>query len=149
MSAEGLDRLQVQESRILQQLMIGSEILAPPPNENPGEWADRVRILPPESPEPGRWRTSRVPFWRDIYQAFISPDVQTVVICCGAQMSKTEGLFNVMAARLDIGPFVPILYIGPTEKWVRGIAKDRWQKLLRSIPRLWAKTAKGNSLKVT
>lgn len=66
---------------------------------------------------------------------------------CGAQMGKTESLFNVMAHRLDCGPYTPILYIGPTESWVKAIAKDRWQKLLRSVPRIWAKTAKGQSLK--
>ena len=147
MNAELFDRQQAQGLRISQALITTSEILSPPPEENAGEWADRVRILPPESPEPGRWRTSRVPFWRDIYEAFISPGVQLVVIVCGAQMSKTEGLFNVMAQRLDTGPYVPILYIGPTEKWVKAIAKDRWQKLLRSVPRLWSKTAKGQSLK--
>ena len=29
------------------------------------EWADRHRILPPTAAEPGRWRTSRVPYLRE------------------------------------------------------------------------------------
>lgn len=66
-----------------------------------------------------------------------------IVVACGAQMSKTEGVFNCMAHRLDQGPYSPILYIGPTEKFVKSIASDRWQKLLRTTPRLWAKTGKG------
>ena len=29
------------------------------------EWADRYRVLPPFSAEPGRWRTARLPYLRE------------------------------------------------------------------------------------
>lgn len=64
-------------------------------------------------------------------------------------MSKTEGVFNTMAHRLDEGPYTPVMYIGPTEKLVKSVAADRWQKLLKSTPGLWEKTAKGQLNKTT
>ena len=100
-------------------------------------------MLPPESPEPGPWRTDRVPFWREIYEAFAEPLTDTVVVACGAQMSKTEGIFNIIGHRFTDGPFVPAIYVGPTEKQVRSISKDRIDKMLRSTPVLWERTAKG------
>ena len=64
-------------------------------------------------------------------------------------MGKTEGVFNLMAHRLDQGPYSPVLYIGPTEKFTKSIASDRWKKLLATTPKLWQKTAKGHAYKTT
>lgn len=60
-------------------------------------------------------------------------------------MSKTEGMLNIIGHRMDDGPYVPALYIGPTEKLVKSISRDRADKMLRSTPSLWDKTARGQS----
>ena len=104
--------------------------------------------MPPDSPEPGPWRTDRVPFWRAIYAAFADADHDTIVVVCGAQMSKTEGIFNVIGHRFTDGPFVPALYVGPTEKQVKSVSKDRIDKMLRSTPILWERTEKGHRYQV-
>ncbi len=143
------DPLPAQQLLISQLLTLVSEILEPPPRRNAGEWANENRVLPPDAPEPGPWRTDRVPWWKDIYAAFYDETHQVVVFLCGSQMSKTEGLFNCMAHRLDEGPYTPVMYVGPTEKLVKSIASDRWQKLLKSTPALWEKTAKRQLNKTT
>ncbi|MBN8279065.1 MAG: phage terminase large subunit family protein [Gammaproteobacteria bacterium] len=109
-------------------------ILLPPPNRNAGEWADAHRVLPPESPEPGPWRTDRVPFWWEIYAAFADEEHDTVIVVCASQSAKTEAILNLLGHRFTDGPFVPALYIGPTEKQVRSISKDRLDKMIRSTP---------------
>jgi len=58
-------------------------------------------------------------------------------------MGKTESLFNILGHRFTDGPYVPALYIGPTEKNVRSISKDRIDKMLRSTPILWERTERG------
>jgi phage terminase large subunit GpA-like protein len=143
MSAVQSEPQLAQNLRVSQAIESLSRIVEPPPNRNAGQWADAVRILPPESPEPGPWRTDRVPFWRDIYAAFSDDYTETIVVACGAQMSKTEGIFNVVGHRFTDGPYVPALYIGPTEKQVKTISRDRIDKMLRSVPELWQRTAKG------
>lgn len=132
-----------QQSLISRLISEAAEILIPPPNRNAGHWADDNRILPPGSPEPGPWRTSRAPYWWPIYDAFADPVVTEITVVCGAQMSKTEGLLNIMGHRLTDGPFMPVLYIGPTEKQVRSMSGDRWSKMIRSTPILWNRTEKG------
>ncbi|RMF84571.1 MAG: hypothetical protein D6744_02820, partial [Planctomycetota bacterium] len=93
---------------------------------------------------PGPWRSSRTPYWRAIYDAFVDPEVDSIVAACGAQMGKTEAIFNILGHRFTDGPYVPALYIGPTEKQVRSISRDRIDKMLRSTPVLWERTAKGH-----
>lgn len=68
------------------------DIVEPPPNRTADEWADACRILPEGSPEPGPWRTDRVPYTRDIYRAFSDPRYTTIVGVMGAQMSKALAL---------------------------------------------------------
>ena len=60
----------------------------------------------------------------------------------GSQMGKTEGLFNVIGHKLDDDP-APVLYIGPTKSNIDGVIEPRIAQMLRSAPRLWAKTEKG------
>jgi len=119
-------------------------ILMPPPSRNAGEWADEHRILPPGSPEPGPWRTDRVPFWKPIYAAVADPQYETVVIVCGSQMSKSEALLNIIGHRFTDGPYYPAMYIGPTEKNVRSMSRDRFDSMLRSTAILWERLEKGH-----
>lgn len=66
-----------------------------------------------------------------------------MTVVCGAQMGKTESMFNILGHRLDDGPYVPALYIGPTEKAVKSISKDRVDKMFSSTVSLTEKLEKG------
>jgi len=124
-------------------------IIMPPRMRTADQWADDERILPPESPEPGRWRSDRIPFMIPVMRAFSDPRYATVVVVCGAQMGKTESIFNIIGHRFSDGPYVPVLYVGPTEKQVRSVSGDRIAKMLRSTPILWERLEKGQRDKVT
>ena len=132
-------------SRILE---ITAQIIRPPPDRDAGEWAEEKRILPPDSPEPGRFRVNRTPYMRDIYAAFADVNTKMVVMVCGAQMGKTEGVFNILGWSLDDRP-LPCMYVGPTEKQVRSISSDRLIKMFKSTPALWEKLEKGHRNKVS
>ena len=65
------------------------------------EWADRYRILSPKSAaEPGRWRTSRTPYLKEIMDCLsVSSPVQRVAFMKGAQIGATEselGLLRIL-----------------------------------------------------
>ncbi|MBF0561960.1 MAG: phage terminase large subunit family protein, partial [Alphaproteobacteria bacterium] len=48
------------------------------------EWADRNRILPPTSAEPGRWRTARTPYLREVMDMLSATSaVERVVLMKG------------------------------------------------------------------
>lgn len=130
-------------------LVAGADVAKAPPRRSADEWADENRMLPLGSPEPGKWRTSRVPYTRAIYQAFSNPRVETIVGVMGSQQGKSEVLLNLIGHRFHDGPYVPTLYVGPTEKNVRSMSADRVRKLLESTPALYERLAKGQDDKVT
>lgn len=99
--------------------------------------------MPPESPEPGRWRSARTPFWHPIYQAAQDPRPRQIVVVMGAQMGKTESILNMIGQRMTDGPFMPALIVEPTEKSARSLSRDRLDQMLRSTPVLYERTAKG------
>ena len=67
----------------------------------------------------------------------------------GSQMGKTEMIFNIIGKRFDDGPYTPALYIGPTQKQVKSISKDRIEKMIFSTPPLYEKLEKGQRDGVT
>jgi phage terminase large subunit GpA-like protein len=67
--------------------------LLPDPALTVSEWADRHRLLSPRaSAEPGRYRTDRTPYIREIVDA-LSPmnPTRRVVVMKSAQVGFTEG----------------------------------------------------------
>lgn len=124
--------------------------LAPPPNRYADQWADANRILPEGTARPGKWRTDFVPWTRAIYRALhVDSPYRTVVIAMGSQMSKTELILNVIGHRFDDGPYMPALYIGPTQKQVSSMSRERFATMIATTPALNRKLAKGQDDKIT
>ena len=101
-------------------------------------------MLPPESPEPGRWRTDRIPYFKPIFEAFSDPTVREIVIVCGSQMGKSEALLCVIGHRFTDGPLTPAIIVQPNMNLAGSFADDRLRKLFSSTPELDAKLEKGN-----
>lgn len=129
--------------RLKRILSRAARVFRPPPLRAAWLWANNKRILPPGSPEPGPWNSNRAPWVKGITEAIRDPLFRMVVGVMGAQMSKTDGvLLNAVGWRMDDDPG-PVLYIGPTRKNVESVSKDRFTKLLRSVPSLFEALAKG------
>lgn len=136
-------------SLMARRLRTAARIVRPPPSRTADEWADAERVLPPESPEPGPWRTSRVPYMVAPMRAASDPRYSTIILVCGAQMAKTETILCVLGHRFVDGPYVPAMYVGPTEKQVRTMSGDRFRKMIQSTPVLLDRLEKGHRDKVT
>ncbi len=74
------------------------------PKTSVSEWADSYRMLPQGSAEPGRWRTSRAPYQKNIMDAFTDKGVHKVVVKSCSQIGKA----------LDVDTPIPT-----TEGWKR------------------------------
>ena len=105
--------------------------------------------MPKGSAEPGPWRTSRVPYSIPIYDAFVSPLDDVVVIVMGSQMTKSEIFVNVIGHRLSDGPYVPILFVAATENAARDFARDRVAPMIDGSGILHSRLRKGQDDKVT
>ncbi|QQX80850.1 phage terminase large subunit family protein [Shewanella sp. KX20019] len=112
---------------------------APPPDYKVSEWADAERRLSSEaSAEPGRWRTSRAPYQREILDAICDPLVEGAVVMSSAQVGKTEFLLNIIGYYVDYDP-APILLLQPTVEMAQAFSKDRLAPMVRDTPAIKGK----------
>jgi len=110
--------------------------LTPPEGITVSEWADKYRILSARSSkEPGRWKTDRVPYARAVMDAFCDNEVEEIVLCYGAQLSKTETMLNMLGYAIHQDPG-PAMFVLPSEDIARSFSKNRLQDMLLSSPPL-------------
>src|SRR4030095_15307427 len=90
------------------------------------QWADTYRMLTLRSSrEPGPWRTSRVPFLKDIMDD-LSPSsrVRTVVFMKGAQIGGTECINNWVVFNIHLAQG-PMMLVQPTTDMAKRNSKQR------------------------
>jgi phage terminase large subunit GpA-like protein len=103
------------------------------------EWADDYRMLPSKSSsEPGRWRTSRTPYLRDIMDD-LSPHspIERVVFLKSSQVGGTEVLVNWFGyIASEQGPGGPMMIVQPTIELAERFSKQRIAPMIEETPTL-------------
>lgn len=112
----------------------GLGCFVPRPRQTVSEWADAHRVVV-GGPEPGRWRTTRTPYLRQVLDAISDPDVERVVLMCGAQMGKSSVLENAVGFFAHADPSAALL-IQPTEGAARAFSKERIAPMFAASPAL-------------
>lgn len=109
--------------------------LKPPPELTISQWADRFRRLSSESSaEPGRWKTDKAPYQREIMDAVNDLSVSKVVVMSAAQIGKTDALIlNPIGYYMDVDPS-PMMVMEPTLQLGEAFSKDRLSPMLRDTP---------------
>jgi phage terminase large subunit GpA-like protein len=111
--------------------------LLPDPALTVSEWADRHRLLSPRaSAEPGRYRTDRTPYIREIVDA-LSPmnPTRRVVVMKSAQVGFTEGGNNWIGYVIHHAPG-PMLAVQPTVELAKRFSRQRVDPLISESPAL-------------
>lgn len=117
----------------------------PPEPLTVSQWADKYRVLASESSaEPGKWRTSRAPYQKEIMDAFTQPGIWQIAVMAGSQCGKTEIINNMVAYAIDIDPG-PMLYVQPTENTAEDYSKRRIAPMIAATPNLRDKVFKARS----
>lgn len=121
------------------------KVIAPPPNLNVSEWADRYRKLSPEaSAESGQWRTDRAPYQREILNTVTDRKTDTIIIMSSAQVGKTELILNALGYHIAYDP-APMLLVQPTDTMAEAFSKDRLAPMIRDCPQLSEKVQDSKS----
>ena len=108
-----------------------SDFIRPEPIVTISEWADNHRMLSSKSSsEPGKWKTSRTPYLREIMDE-LSPcsPTQRIIFMAGAQVGKTECGNNWLGAIMHLFPG-PVLAIQPTVDIAMRFSKQRIATLI-------------------
>ncbi|MEN2424715.1 phage terminase large subunit family protein [Chromobacterium vaccinii] len=104
------------------------------------EWADMHRVLTSaETSMPGPWRTSVVPFIRQIQDDLsASSDCETVVFMKPTQVAGTESLINWTGYSVDQAPG-PMMVVQPTIELAELWSKQRLANMINGSEALRAK----------
>jgi phage terminase large subunit GpA-like protein len=111
--------------------------LKPDPALKVSEWADRHRLLSPRaSAEPGRYRTERTPYMREIMDA-LSPlhPARRIVVMKSAQIGFTEAGNNWIGYVIHHAPG-PMLAVQPTVELAKRFSRQRIDTLIAESPAL-------------
>lgn len=111
------------------------QVLKPPPDLKLSEWADEYRRLSSEaSAEPGRWRTSKAPYQKEIMDAITDIKIKKVVVMSAAQIGKTDAMIlNPIGYYIHYEPS-PIMVLQPTIQMAETFSKDRLSPMIRDTP---------------
>jgi len=110
------------------------------------EWSDEHRVLSPvASSEPGRWRTDRTPYLREIMDV-LSPShpCTEVDFVKGTQIGGSEAGYNWLGAIIDLWPS-SVMLVMPTTDTAKRISKQRITPMIQQCPRLADKVADSRS----
>lgn len=120
--------------------------IAPDPIMAVSEHADLYRYLPKESSsEPGKYRTSRTPYLKEIMDDLsVHVDVQEVCVMKATQLGMTEAGNNWVVYIIDAAPG-PCLMFLPTDDLAKEHSKQKLSPTIRDTPRIRGKvrSAKG------
>jgi phage terminase large subunit GpA-like protein len=115
--------------------------VAPPPKLAVSQWADRYRKLSSENAaEPGKWRTDRAPYQREIMDCVTDVGIEKVVVKSSSQVGKSEIINNIIGYFIDIDPG-PLLMIQPTIEIAQDYSKRRITPMINDTDVLAAKVA--------
>lgn len=120
--------------------------LTPDPAFSVSQWADEYRVLSSKSSaEPGKWRTTRTPYLREIMDCLSSDSsVQRVVYMKGSQVGGTEGVNNAIGYAIHLAPG-PILAVSPTVEMAKRNSRQRIEPLIADVPALRERIAPARS----
>lgn len=94
------------------------------------EWADAKRVLKTGTSNPGPWRTSLVPYLREIMDCLsVHSPVRRVVFMKSAQVGGTEAAINWLGYVIDHAP-AEMLMVMPTLELMDRFVKRRLNRLI-------------------
>lgn len=115
--------------------------MAPEPQLRVNEWADRFRMLPSTSAEPGRWRTARTPYLREIMDCLgTGSPWERAVFQKGAQIGGTEAGLNWIAYIIANAPGLAMMVM-PSLDMVRRNTRTRIDPMIEATPELRSRVA--------
>lgn len=119
----------------------------PEPDILVSEWADQFRIVGKPSPEPGPWRTDRVPYMREIMDCMSpSSPVQVAALMKAAQGAGSESALNMAGCWMHRYPD-SMMIVQPTVGTGKKFVRTRLDRMIESTPVLRAIVEKAGSRK--
>lgn len=103
---------------------IGADVWAPKNDIKLSEWVEReVRLSPEWEASPGRYNLEDNPFWREVIDAFMDPEVRQISVKKSTQVGGTLLLISCVLGLSELDP-APSMIVGPDELYTTEL-RDR------------------------
>lgn len=115
-----------------------SAVAAPAPELSVSQWADEYRIISAESgaKQPGKWRTSKVPFTREVMDTMgVNHPSRRVWVRASAQSAKTQCLNNTNGHCIHMMPR-SIMLVAPSGDKAKAWNREQFQPMVDSTEQL-------------
>jgi len=112
----------------------------------PDEWGAANRVYPETSGHPGPRDPKLTPYVIAFERAVHARTHKRVVLVISAQSGKSEAFLDIIGERMDTSP-VPMLYLGPTLKFINEQWEPRIMELLDGVKALSRKVTRGRTIK--
>jgi phage terminase large subunit GpA-like protein len=109
-----------------------------PPPRDVHQWAEAERMVSAESgsPWPGRWRTERVPYLREIMEVMtLAHPARRVTFLKSAQIGGSEAALNLVGQVMAETP-APVLVMLPSIEMMRGYNRLKLDPMIQATPAL-------------
>lgn len=121
-----------------------ADILRPPPDISPADWATRYLVIPPPQTErPGLLSLSGCEFARDVIDDFGNDAINDSVSCFGSQVGKTTIVMAGVAYVVANDP-ATILWVMPGADLARSFSETRWIPVVKATEPLAVMVPTGN-----
>lgn len=129
-------------------MKLAASIWRPSSYSTPAQWAYENRVYPETAGIPGPRNPWLTPYMIPWTSAVHDGTHRRVVAVTSAQSGKTDGMLDVIGARLDQRP-APIIYVGPTKDFLTDQFEPRLMGLLDEAETLRNKVVRGRRMKKT
>lgn len=92
------------ESGVRQAMRRAQNLLRPPPDIKPSEWAERAIRIPEGNAKPGRLRFANAPYQVEPIDQLVNPDCYRVTLQWGAQVGKTMAALCMQGYCIELRP---------------------------------------------
>jgi len=111
---------------------------AMPPDITVTEWCERhLELTQLQTDQPGPYSTSITPYVREVLECVRDPEVEEIVLCWGAQTTKTMTLMASAIWLLANSPR-PLLWVMPNKDLAQSFCENRLRPLIQTCAPLYA-----------
>jgi len=122
--------------RIERALRRAFDCLAPPPDENAAQWAERCVWLGNDvTAMPGKFSLAAAPYQRAMHEDFSDPSVQVCVYMMASRLGKTQSVLNLFGRTIDLDPR-NILVVYPTVDSAKRFSKQFLNPMVKGVSAL-------------
>lgn len=118
-----------------------AQLLRPPPNVKPSEWAESNVRIPVGNAVPGLIRFDNAPYQREPLDMTINPDCHRITMKWGAQVGKTTVALCAQGYHMVIRP-VSQMMMQPSETDLQVWMNTKFTPLVESTPAIRSRLAK-------